>query len=209
MTLVSSMTRPEWSVWQSRAVEAPAVLSEVLMLCQSCAVDPSECADVLDLLIMLGCDAQTQAAALWFALAQVEPAHWEAASATLPAELRRLVEGQQAAEQVWTLHAQRTVGSATEGLRRLLLAVIRDVRVVCVLLARQLAKMRAASTMAGDDERRALAWLTANIHAPLANRLGIWQLKWELEDLAFCYLQPDRYRPVSYTHLTLPTIYSV
>src|SRR5690606_32089301 len=43
-------------------------------------------------------------------------------------------------------------------------------------------------------EQRALAQLTRDIHGPLANRLGIWQLKWELEDLAFCYLEPDTYR---------------
>ena len=56
--------------------------------------------------------------------------------------------------------------------------------------------MRAATTLA-DDERLALARLTRDIHAPLANRLGIWQLKWELEDLAFRYLEPDTYRRIA------------
>ena len=71
-----------------------------------------------------------------------------------------------------------------KGLRRLLLAIVRDLRVIPILLARQLAWMRHASRLP-EDERRALAQLTRDIHAPLANRLGIWQLKWELEDLAF------------------------
>jgi GTP pyrophosphokinase len=48
-----------------------------------------------------------------------------------------------------------------------------------------------------DHERRELAQLTSDIHAPLANRLGIWQLKWELEDLAFRYLEPDTYRRIA------------
>ncbi|MGB5939190.1 MAG: bifunctional (p)ppGpp synthetase/guanosine-3',5'-bis(diphosphate) 3'-pyrophosphohydrolase, partial [Rhodanobacter sp.] len=48
-----------------------------------------------------------------------------------------------------------------------------------------------------EGERQALARLTRDIHAPLANRLGIWQLKWELEDLAFRYLQPDTYRRIA------------
>ena len=81
-------------------------------------------------------------------------------------------------------------------MRRLLLAIIRDVRVVFVLLSRQLARMRAAANLA-EDERQELARLTRDIHAPLANRLGIWQLKWELEDLAFRYLQPDTYKRIA------------
>ncbi len=110
-------------------------------------------------------------------------------------EVVDLVEGQRAAEKVWTLYATRS-GNAAEGLRRLLLAIIRDLRVVFILLARQLVMMRRAGDLA-EDERRALAQMTADIHAPLANRLGIWQLKWELEDLAFRYLQPDTYRRIA------------
>ncbi len=76
------------------------------------------------------------------------------------------------------------IPAGQKGSRRLLLAIIRDLRVVFILLARQLVEMRAAGDLP-EEERRALAQLTADIHAPLANRLGIWQLKWELEDLAF------------------------
>src|SRR5690606_19588970 len=64
------------------------------------------------------------------------------------------------------------------------------------LLARQLARLRAADALS-EPERRALAQLTRDIHAPLANRLGIWQLKWELEDLAFRHLEPDTYRRIA------------
>ncbi len=83
-----------------------------------------------------------------------------------------------------------------EGLRRLLLAIVRDLRVVFVLLARQLARMRAVATLP-PEQQAALARLTRDIHAPLANRLGIWQLKWELEDLAFRFLQPDVYQRIA------------
>src|SRR3546814_14950417 len=65
-----------------------------------------------------------------------------------------------------------------------------------VLLARKLAQLRAAAHLP-EDERIALAQLTRDIHAPLANRLGIWQLKWELEDLAFRHLDPDTYRRIA------------
>jgi GTP pyrophosphokinase len=182
--------------WRDRAGALSPLLGEAVQACMLHSVPEAECCDVLDLLDMLGCDAQTQAAALWFELARVDPALWATQGARLPAELQRLVGGQQAAEQVWALHAQRAPEGAAEGLRRLLLAIVRDLRVVFVLLARQLARMRAAAGLPAEQSA-ALARLTRDIHAPLANRLGIWQLKWELEDLAFRYLQPDVYKRIA------------
>ncbi|HET7796240.1 MAG TPA: HD domain-containing protein, partial [Nevskia sp.] len=116
--------------------------------------------------------------------------------ARLPPGVRDLIDGQQAAEKVWSLHAARNNAGSAEGLRRLLLAIIRDLRVVFILLARQLVRMRAAANLP-PQQRHELAQLTADIHAPLANRLGIWQLKWELEDLAFRYLHGDTYRRIA------------
>jgi GTP pyrophosphokinase len=182
--------------WRDRAGVLSPLLAEALQACASHSVPEAECCDVLELLDMLGCDAQTQAAALWFELARVDPALWTAQGTRLPTELQRLVGGQQAAEQVWALHAQRAPEGAAEGLRRLLLAIVRDLRVVFVLLARQLARMRAAAALPAEQSA-ALARLTRDIHAPLANRLGIWQLKWELEDLAFRFLQPDVYKRIA------------
>ncbi|MEW9572455.1 bifunctional (p)ppGpp synthetase/guanosine-3',5'-bis(diphosphate) 3'-pyrophosphohydrolase [Rhodanobacter sp. Si-c] len=182
--------------WRDRAGTLPPALNAALEACLARPVGQAECADVLDLLAMMGCDAPTQAAALWFALSRVDAALWQAEAPRLPEDVRRLVEGQQAAEQVWALHAQRTQDGGSEGLRRLLLAIIRDLRVVFVLLARQLARLRAAAALP-EAERQELARLTRDIHAPLANRLGIWQLKWELEDLAFRHLQPDTYRRIA------------
>ena len=153
-------------------------------------------ADTDSLLRDLGCDAETRAAAEWYAVACTQPQTWQAESKHAPESLRRLVEGQQQAERVWVLHASRDVAGNSEGLRRLLLAIIRDLRVVYLLLARQLARLRAAAALP-EPERRELAQLTRDIHAPLANRLGIGQWKWELEDLAFRYLQPDTYRRIA------------
>ena len=144
----------------------------------------------------IGCDAETRDAAAWYAVARVHPEAWLAENAHAPEALRRLVEGQQQAERVWALHASHDPARGSEGLRRLLLAIIRDLRVVYLLLARQLASLRAAASLPETD-RRELAQLTRDIHAPLANRLGIGQWKWELEDLAFRYLQPDTYRRIA------------
>ncbi|MDJ0711396.1 MAG: bifunctional (p)ppGpp synthetase/guanosine-3',5'-bis(diphosphate) 3'-pyrophosphohydrolase [Woeseiaceae bacterium] len=80
----------------------------------------------------------------------------------------------------------------------MLLAVVSDVRLVLVRIADQLYRLRRAKS-APDEEREALAIETREIYAPLANRLGVWQLKWELEDLAFRYLEPDTYADIAIT----------
>ncbi len=84
----------------------------------------------------------------------------------------------------------------SETLRKMLLAVIGDVRLVVVRLAEQLQKMRCAKIFSSLDQRQ-LAIETREVYAPLANRLGIWQLKWELEDLAFRYLQSTDYKYIA------------
>ncbi|MGI9246445.1 MAG: HD domain-containing protein, partial [Steroidobacteraceae bacterium] len=83
-----------------------------------------------------------------------------------------------------------------EGLRKLLLALASDVRLVLIRLALQLVRLREVKS-AGEIEQRRAALETQEIYAPLANRLGIWQLKWELEDLAFRYNHPDEYRRIA------------
>src|SRR5271156_2690807 len=83
-----------------------------------------------------------------------------------------------------------------EALRKMLVAVIGDVRLVVVKLAEQLQRMRAAKGLNGAEKRK-LAIVTREVYAPLANRLGVWQVKWELEDLAFRYLQPAEYRHIA------------
>ncbi|WP_266183921.1 bifunctional (p)ppGpp synthetase/guanosine-3',5'-bis(diphosphate) 3'-pyrophosphohydrolase [Dyella humicola] len=196
MVQVAPNASSDLAEWRSRADNIPSVLVEALEACAPLPVSRAEGVDVLDLLAMLGCDAQTQAAALWFEVARLDPALWAQREPALPAELQRLVAGQVAAERVWALHAQHGADHGAEGLRRLLLAIIRDLRVVFILLARQLARMRAASALP-ESERQLLARLTQDIHAPLANRLGIWQLKWELEDLGFRYLHADTYKRIA------------
>jgi GTP pyrophosphokinase len=80
-----------------------------------------------------------------------------------------------------------------EMLRKMLLAVVSDPRLVLARLAEQLVRLRHARNLPAEERGR-LALETRAVFAPLANRLGVWQLKWELEDLAFRYLEPDEYR---------------
>src|SRR6202012_1857432 len=83
-----------------------------------------------------------------------------------------------------------------EALRKMLLAFAQDIRVVLIRLASRLQTLRyhVATKTAPAPE---IALETLEIYAPLANRLGIWQLKWELEDLAFRYLEPEEYRELA------------
>jgi GTP pyrophosphokinase len=83
-----------------------------------------------------------------------------------------------------------------ETLRKMLLAVVSDPRLVLARLAEELVGLRHARELpAPERERRAVE--ARVIYAPLANRLGVWQLKWELEDLAFRYLEPEEYRRIA------------
>ena len=115
------------------------------------------------------------------------------AATVLAQELGRLGEFRAGAQ--WTPGRGLSAGQA-DALRRMLLAVVTDPRLVLVRLAEQLRRMRRAREL-DEAERLHLAWETREIYAPLANRLGIWQLKWELEDLSFRYLEPAEYRRVA------------
>ena len=84
----------------------------------------------------------------------------------------------------------------SEALRKMLLAVVSDVRLVLARIAEQLHRMREAKSAAIADQH-ALAVETREIYAALASRLGVWQLKWELEDLAFRYSEPDTYAGIA------------
>jgi GTP pyrophosphokinase len=87
-------------------------------------------------------------------------------------------------------------GKQSEALRKMLLAVVSDVRLVLVRIAEQLFRLRQAKA-ASREKQHAIAIETREIYAALANRLGVWQLKWELEDLAFRYLEPDTYAGIA------------
>jgi GTP pyrophosphokinase len=171
--------------WLAQHAAVAKLLGTDLVLPES--VDPA-LVPALDLLEHLRVDTETLAATLAYEL--------HLPTERLPANLQALVEGQREAERVWKLYAEKGQGVAPEGLRRLLLAIIRDLRVIFILLARQLVRLRGAAALPAH-EQKALAQLTADIHAPLANRLGIWQLKWELEDLSFRFLQPDAYKRIA------------
>jgi GTP pyrophosphokinase len=84
----------------------------------------------------------------------------------------------------------------SEALRKMLLAVVSDARLVLIRIAEQLHRLREAKS-SPVERQRAMAIETREIYAALANRLGVWQLKWELEDLSLRYLEPQTYQKIA------------
>jgi len=111
-------------------------------------------------------------------------------------KVRFLLEELQRVSALEWLNGARASANDAESLRRLLFAMIKDVRLVLILLADQLVLLRAAANF-DRETRLLLGQATMTLHAPLANRLGVWQVKWELEDLAFRYLEPEKYKEIA------------
>ena len=115
------------------------------------------------------------------------------------AETAKLVDGATKLDKIpWRAPEERPGDQAiqAESLRKMFLAMAEDIRVVIIKLADRLHNMRTLDAKP-PEKRIRTAQETMEIYAPLANRLGIWQLKWELEDLAFRYLEPERYKQIA------------
>jgi guanosine-3',5'-bis(diphosphate) 3'-pyrophosphohydrolase len=110
------------------------------------------------------------------------------------AEKPRSRDGSQAQPKARALGKRPDMASET--LRKTFLAMGDDVRVVLIKLADRLHNMRTLGHMP-ESKRKRIAQQTLDIFAPLANRLGIWQIKWELEDLSFRYVDPTKYKEIA------------
>lgn len=93
-------------------------------------------------------------------------------------------------------HLEKRASHQLENLRKMLLAMVADVRAVLITLAERLWLLRHANQLS-SNEQQALAHETLSIYAPLANRLGVGQLKWEMEDLCLRYLKADIYKDIA------------
>ncbi|VAW75909.1 Inactive (p)ppGpp 3'-pyrophosphohydrolase domain / GTP pyrophosphokinase, (p)ppGpp synthetase I [hydrothermal vent metagenome] len=156
---------------------------------------------VTDILYELGLDSETLCAAILHdviedtsvSLQQINDEFGESVAMLVDGVTKMALIHDYPTEKL-TAHKQKS--SQAENLRKLLLAMVDDVRVVLIKLADRLHNMRTLSCLEPDRQER-IAQETMDIFAPLANRLGIWQIKWELEDLALRYIEPVHYKQIA------------
>jgi len=164
----------------------------------------THCAGAVNILTALGADAATRASALLCTVSAPgdnDSSSTEALHAAFGGEIVELVQGARALLRLSHVSAKPQAGGQApanqkEMRRKMLLAMAADLRIVLLRLASRLQSLRwfAASR---EPCPPFYAQETMELYTPLANRLGIWQLKWEMEDLAFRFLQPDIYKDIA------------
>jgi GTP pyrophosphokinase len=153
---------------------------------------------------LLRLDAEALGAALAAPIGEIAPQRLPELKERCGAAVGEIVEGVARMAQIGWLSSRaqpalkpEQQAAQLEALRKMLLAMVQDVRVVLVKLADHLQQLRYAVRAPDALHRRNVAQLTGDVFAPLANRLGIWQLKWEMEDLAFRILDPIAYQRIA------------
>ncbi|MGE0497489.1 MAG: bifunctional (p)ppGpp synthetase/guanosine-3',5'-bis(diphosphate) 3'-pyrophosphohydrolase [Ramlibacter sp.] len=186
---------------RARAFAEPLIAGETLDTGENTLAHADAVAAILK--VMGGSEAMQAASYLVYACAhlnrpqEVISKAFGESFAALAVETTKLVRVQQQARAAES-SAQLVDDpkAQTENVRKMLLAFSRDLRVVMLRLASRLQTLRhhaACKTLAPPSVARE----SLQVFAPLANRLGIWQVKWEMEDLAFRFLEPDTYRRVA------------
>jgi len=155
--------------------------------------------EMVEILVTLNMDMDTLNAALIFPLLDHKIVSQEQVDEMWPKRIAKLVKGAMDMEGIRALQNQgstKIAASQVDNLRHMLLAMVEDVRAVVIKLAERICYLRQVKV--ADEETKVLvAREISSIYAPLANRLGIGQLKWELEDLSFRYLQPEIYKKLA------------
>jgi len=178
--------------------EKISLLNKAQQLCQTC--DNSErqntAIEMVEILVELNLDADSLATAYLTPYYLNDVVSIDAVEEHLGNHVAVLLTGVSQMATISTLAHQGNGTVQVDNIRRMLLAMVEDVRAVVIKLAEQVCHLRNVKD-AAEEERVIAAKETADIFAPLANRLGIGQLKWELEDLAFRYLHPDIYKNIA------------
>src|SRR5574344_1642425 len=157
-------------------------------------------AEMIGILITLHMDLDTLNAAILYPHLEDNYFTIEQPKQDLGEKIAHLLHGVKDMEAIrflQNLSTNRVSDGQIDTVRRMLLAMVEDVRAVVIKLSERIAALREVKN--SDEETRVLvAKEISNIYAPLANRLGIGQLKWELEDLSFRYLHPDIYKQIAH-----------
>jgi GTP pyrophosphokinase len=155
--------------------------------------------EMVEILVTLNMDMDTLNAALIFPLLDHRILTQDQVNEMWPKRIAKLVKGAMDMEGIRELQNQGSSKIATsqvDNLRHMLLAMVEDVRAVVIKLAERICYLQQVK-LADEETKVLVAREISSIYAPLANRLGIGQLKWELEDLSFRYLQPEIYKKLA------------
>ena len=164
----------------------------------------THCREVASILAGLRMDAETLAAGLLSGVPEAVASHETLLRERVTPAVASLVEGVVRMAQIQSLRGKVEAGGRSadraaqlEALRKMLLAMVQDIRVVLVALADQTQRLRYLAGHGDAQARAGAARDTLDLFAPLANRLGVWQLKWELEDLALRCSAPETYQSIA------------
>jgi len=148
---------------------------------------------VADILADLEMDRATIAAALLHDVVEDTVVTSEEVADRFGTEIAALVDG---VTKLTRIPYQSKEDAQVENLRKMFLAMAKDIRVIIIKLADRLHNMRTLASLP-PPKQHAVAKETLEIYAPIAHRLGIWRMKWDLEDLALRYLDPESYRDIA------------
>jgi GTP pyrophosphokinase len=189
--------QPE-ALLRARAFAQPLLMGAVLDTCEDVLSHADATASILDQIG--GSEAMQAASYLVYAAEHLQKPEdviakaFGSSYAELAMETTRLIRVQRMARAVAA--ESQAAAMQTENVRKMLLAFSRDLRVVLLRLASRLQTLRYFAASKQPVPHR-LAYESLHVFAPLANRLGIWQIKWEMEDLSFRFLEPDTYREIA------------
>ncbi|MFC0323383.1 GTP diphosphokinase [Gallibacterium melopsittaci] len=158
----------------------------------------SSSVEMVSILTELNMDDSTLVAAFFFPFVENEILSLAELGETFNKTIERLVRGVFEMDNIRQLNTNRGADSVQiDNIRRMLLAMVEDFRCVVIKLAERITFLRTADSRVSEEDKVLAAKECSNIYAPLANRLGIGQLKWELEDYCFRYLHPAQYRHIA------------
>lgn len=208
------VTRWLESIQQAYEVRDPDTITQALMVAKQLSdeaivnrtywsIDSVQMGlEMAQILIDLRMDTESIVAAILYRAVRENRLTLERVEREFGAEVAKLIDGvlrMAAISAIQSSNDDVVLGqrqAQVDNLRKMLVAMIDDVRVALIKLAERTSAIRAVKD-GPEDKRRKVAEEVFNIYAPLAHRLGIGHLKWELEDLAFRYLEPDSYKKIA------------
>lgn len=154
--------------------------------------------EMVEILHSLNMDADSLLTAMLYPVINHKLVELAQVSEEFSSNISKLAKGVMEMDNIRQLNVSQSASSSqVDNVRRMLLAMVDDFRCVIIKLAERITFLRDAEQDCSEEDKVLAAKECANIYAPLANRLGIGQLKWELEDYCFRYLHPEQYRNIA------------